>query len=67
MPHGQEGLRHLLVCGGSGGEAEARHHARGIDGHEQTEAFVPSQAVEPSDVGGASPRARTVRARQIEK
>jgi hypothetical protein len=54
MPHGEEGLRHLLIGGGSGTEAEVRDDARRIDGHEQTLAFVPSQAVGPSDVGGAS-------------
>jgi hypothetical protein len=55
MPDGEEGLRRLSVGGGSGAEAEARDEARGIDGHEQAEAFVPSQeAVGPPDVGQAS-------------
>src|SRR5215207_1313364 len=50
MPHGEEGLGYLLVSGGSGTEAKARNDARGICGHEQTEALVPSQAIAPSDV-----------------
>ncbi len=53
MPHSEKGLRHLLIGGGSSRETEACDDARGVDGHEQTEAFVPSQAVRPSDVGGA--------------
>ena len=40
MPHGEEGFRHLLVGAESSAEAEARDDARGIDGHEQTQALV---------------------------
>src|SRR5215213_8045115 len=51
MPHGEKGLGHLLVGGRSGAEAKARDDARGINGHEQTETLVPSQAIGPTDVG----------------
>src|SRR3954470_8308454 len=51
--YGEEGFRHLLVGGGGGCETEARDHPRGIDGGEQAEALVPSQAVGPPDVSVA--------------
>src|SRR5215212_2241654 len=50
MAHGEEGLGSLLVGGRSSTEAKTRDDARGINGHEQTETFVPSQAVGPSNV-----------------
>jgi hypothetical protein len=50
MAHGEECLGSLLVGGRSCTEAKARDDARGINGHEQTETFVPSQAVGPSNV-----------------
>src|SRR5215203_1183219 len=50
MTHGEEGLGSLLVGGRSSTEAKTRDDARGINGHEQTETFVPSQAVGPSNV-----------------
>jgi hypothetical protein len=58
-PHGEEGLRQSLVGGGGSPETEARHDPRGIDRREQGEAFVPSDAVGPTDVGvtGQPPRA----------
>src|SRR3954452_21578838 len=51
--YGEEGLCHLLVGGGGGCETEARDHPTGIDGGEQAEALVPSQAVGPPDVSVA--------------
>ncbi len=58
-PHGEESLRQSLVGGGGGPEAEAPHDPRGICSSEQAEAFVPSYAVGPTDVGvaGQPPRA----------
>src|SRR5215204_5884537 len=50
MPDGEEALGHLLVGDRSGTEAKARDDACGICGHEQTETFIPSQAVGPSNV-----------------
>src|ERR687892_246014 len=48
---GEEGFGRLLVSGGSGTEAEARDDPGGVDGGEQPEALVPSQAITPTDVG----------------
>ena len=48
---GEEGFRHLLVGGGGGCETEAGNDPGGIDRGEQAEAFIPSQAVRPTDVG----------------
>lgn len=50
MAHGEECLGSLLVGGRSSTEAKARDDARGINGREQTETFVPSQAIGPSNV-----------------
>jgi hypothetical protein len=54
MPDGEEGLGRLLVGRRGRPEATARDDARGICGHVQTEALVPTQAVGPSDVGQTS-------------
>ena len=48
---GEEGFCQLLVGGGSGCEAEARYDPARVDGAQQAKAFVPSQAVGPTDVG----------------
>jgi hypothetical protein len=48
---GEEGLCQWLVFGPSGGKAEAGDHPRRVDGNEQAETLVPSQAIGPSDVG----------------
>src|SRR3712207_2565387 len=53
MPYGEEGLSYLLVCGRSRPKAKARYDSYGVDGHKQTETFVPSQAIAPSNVGAA--------------
>lgn len=50
MPYGEEGLSYLLVCGRSRPKAKARYDSHRVDGHKQTEAFVPSQAIAPSNV-----------------
>src|SRR5215211_3480495 len=49
--YGEEGFGRLLISGGSGTEAEARDDPGGIDGGEQPEPLVPSQAITPTDVG----------------
>jgi hypothetical protein len=54
VPHGEECFGHLLIGGGSGTEAKASYDSHRGDGHKQTEAFVPSQAIAPSNVGAAS-------------
>src|SRR5919112_1940130 len=53
-PHSKESLRHLLIGGGGGSKAETRDDSGGICSGEQRKAFVPSQAVGPSDVGLSS-------------
>src|SRR5688500_390401 len=53
-PHGNERLGHLVVGGGGGSKAETRDDSGGICSGEQRKAFVPSQAVGPSDVGLSS-------------
>ena len=53
-PKGEEGFGQRLVLGGSGGEAEAGDYPGGVDGDEQTETLVPSQAITPADVGTTS-------------
>src|SRR5918995_674728 len=53
-PHSKESLGHLLVGGRGGSKAENRDDSRGICSGEQRKAFVPSQAVGPSDVGLSS-------------
>jgi len=47
---GKEAFRQLLVGGRSSPKAEARYDAARVDGGEQAETFVPSQAVGPFDV-----------------
>src|SRR5215212_1098264 len=47
---GEEAFRHLLVGGGGGCETEAGNDPGRVDGGEQAKAFIPSQAVGPSDV-----------------
>ena len=53
-PHSKESLRHLLIGGGGGSKAETRDDSGGICSGQQRKAFVPSQAVGPSDVGLSS-------------
>src|ERR687897_690112 len=53
-PHSKESLGHLLVGGRGGSKAETRDDSSGICSGEQRKAFVPSQAVGPSDVGLSS-------------
>ena len=48
---GEEGFGRQLLSGGSGTEAEARDDPGGVDGGEQPEPLVPSQAITPTDVG----------------
>jgi hypothetical protein len=48
---GKEAFRQLLIGGRSSPKAEARYDPARVDGGEQAETFVPSQAVGPSDVG----------------
>src|SRR5215218_11368377 len=52
--HSKESLGHLLIGGGGGSKAETRDDSGGICSGEQRKAFVPSQAVGPSDVGLSS-------------
>jgi hypothetical protein len=47
---GEEGLSQLLVGCGSGSEAEAGYDPGRVDGTQQAKAFVPSQAVGPSNI-----------------
>jgi hypothetical protein len=47
---GEEGLRHLLVGGGSSPETEAGYDPGRVDGGEQAKALILSQTVGPSDV-----------------
>src|SRR5215217_1974514 len=49
--HRLERLRQSLVSGGCGPETEARDNPGRICSGEQAEAFVPSDAVGPADVG----------------
>ena len=59
-PYGEEGLRQSLVGGGGAPETEASDDPGGIDAVSRAEAFVPSDAVGPTDVGvaGQPPRPR---------
>src|ERR687898_1158610 len=50
-PHGEEGLGHLLLGGGGGPEAEAGDDSGRVGAGEQAKAFVPADAVGPTDVG----------------
>ena len=50
-PYGEEGFRQSLVSGRGAPETEAGDDPGGIDSGEQAEAFVPSDAVGPTDVG----------------
>jgi hypothetical protein len=53
LPHGEECFGHLLVGGRSGTEVKASYDSHRVDSHKETEAFVPSQAIAPSNVGAA--------------
>src|SRR5687768_13406749 len=48
--HGEEGFRQLLVRGRSTPEAEACDNPGRVNGGQQAKAFVPSQAITPTDV-----------------
>ena len=58
-PYGEEALRPALLGGRGAPETEAPHDPGGICSGEQAEAFVPSDAVGPTDVSvaGHPPRA----------
>jgi hypothetical protein len=49
-PEGEEALRHALLGGRGGRKAKARYDPGKICGGEQAKAFIPADAVGPTDV-----------------